>query len=148
VHLIDRLMLPKVQPSHQQHHIESKCEVGQRQRIGLRATVRPLVSGAVHIRTAIACVVQLDHPVQRDHRAPGQRHRLMQRPMTREDIHARSVDTSVESPVDNFEGGSSLCSLGLYSLKVIKDRGEVVIEEGADHAEKEESTSQARVKRR
>src|SRR6266704_1981163 len=75
-------MLPQVQPSHQQHHIEPECEVGQRQRIGLRATVRPLVSWAVHIRTAIACVVQLDHPLQRDHRAPGQRHRLMQRPMT------------------------------------------------------------------
>jgi ATP phosphoribosyltransferase len=67
--------------------------------------------------------------------------------MTREDIHARLVDTSVESLVDNFEGGSSLYSLGLSSLKVIKDREEVVIEEGADHAEKEERTSLARVKR-
>src|SRR2546428_10321004 len=75
-------MLSQVQPSYQQHNIEPKREVGQGQRIGLQAAVRSLVSRAVHIRTAIACVVQLDYPIQRDHRPSCQRHRLAQPPMT------------------------------------------------------------------
>jgi|GEM_PF-5145137 len=36
-------MLPQAQLSHQQHHIEPKCEVGQRQCIGLWTAVRSLM---------------------------------------------------------------------------------------------------------
>src|SRR5258707_7659721 len=81
MHFIHRLMFAQAQPSHQQHDIQAVRKARQRQRIGGRAAIRSLMSRALRIWAAIARVDQSDHPVQSDHRAPGQRHRLLERPM-------------------------------------------------------------------
>jgi len=73
---VDRLVFPETQASHQQDDIKPKREIGEGQSISHRTAVRSLMSWTLHIWTAIARMVELDHLVQRDHRSPRQRHRL------------------------------------------------------------------------
>src|SRR6266567_1050067 len=76
--LIHRPVLPQPQSPHQQDHIQSIGHARERQRVRLHTAVRPPMPLTLRIWTAIACMDQSDHSLQRDHRSPRQRHGLSQ----------------------------------------------------------------------
>src|SRR5260221_11716181 len=80
------------------------------------------MSRALRIWAAIARVDQSDHPVQSDHRAPGQRHRLLERPMAYwAFMFGRSIPASRHTCIRSasFHGPAPCGSLTPFSLAPI-----------------------------